>query len=98
MEPFRCDAGHSGIFVTFTSFDHGCYESFDLRCRQYFSTAVPVVSGEPTELTELKQWYVSSACGVHGGQDAMKWALYFYMGDATLIKDMHIILASLKNS
>lgn len=45
--PSLADLHHSGIVVTFTSFDRGCYDSVDLRCRQYFSTAVPIVSGEP---------------------------------------------------
>jgi len=46
----------------------------------------------------MKQWYCSAACALHDGQNALKWSLYFYMSDASLMKNTHVIIAALRNS
>jgi len=90
--------GHPGIAVQFYCFDRGCFESLQHKIMQFHATLLPTPLAEPEELARMKQWYCSAACALHDGQNALKWSLYFYMSDASLMKNTHVMIAALRNS
>lgn len=95
--PTLAELGHTGLSIEFFCADRGCYESMETKVRQQHSLMTPSAVEVP-ELSKMKQLFCSAACALHDGQNALKWALYFWMGDTSLMKDLHIIIASLRNS
>lgn len=89
---------HTGISLEFFCADRGCYDCMDTRCRQYYATTVPKVTADMPDISILKQWYLSAACALHDGQNSLKSSLYLYMNDTILMREVHVIIASLRNS
>ena len=52
---------------------------------------------EQTPLHQLLEWTLGSACALHDGQNALKWAL-FPVTVTRPTDDLHIVVQSLKNS
>ena len=48
-------------------------------------------------ISRLLDWVVSTGCAAHDGHNSLKRALHEHFGDASLLKDCHIIVASLRN-
>lgn len=101
------DIGHTGISVIHYAFDRGLYSSMVKMLRKYeqhlqASAAPPVakrVSAMHMANRELLVWQVECGCAMHDTHNAVKWALpELFFQDKELLKDLYIIVSSMRNT
>eukprot|EP00969_Alexandrium_andersonii_P180255 7966838-Alexandrium_andersonii.AAC.1 len=54
--------------------------------------------GSGQSLVNLCTWVVGNGCGCHDCHNGLKWGMHFQFADKELLKDMHIIVESLRNA
>ena len=95
--------GHKGIVVTHYVFDRMAQSSMSKRARQrhglYHLYAGGSEGGVDGGLPDLLDWVVSTACGNHDGQNALKWGLKLLgLDQAAVHRKLFITTASLRNA
>ena len=69
-----------------------------MRHASYYSSLVSGnVSGE-NRLMELTDWFVATGCSNHDCQNALKWSLAPFLESAEVLKDLYIVVESLRNA
>jgi hypothetical protein len=99
--PLARKAGHRGICVQHTCADRAMFSTLDRKLRQrnqaYYTEGMGPDLGDDAVLLELTDWVVSTGCVCHDCHNGLKWGLSKYTSVEGL-KDMHIVLESLRNS
>ena len=54
-------------------------------------------TGGSCVLRGLKHWVVDTGCSVHDAHNALKWGMHQAFEDGELMKDIHIVIESLRN-
>ena len=94
--------GHKGIVVSHYVFDRLVQSSMQRKVRQlrglYHLKAIGSEGGKAGGLPDLLDWNVSTACGNHDGQNALKWGLRLLGLDQPAVhKKLWVTIASLRN-
>ena len=103
LPPVR-SMGHLGVSVSHFSFDRGCYSALFRVFKQSLTyeaskaTAQPGIPESNPKLQFLLDWVVGTPCAMHDVHNSLRWSLYTQFADTQMMKDMHIILESLRNS
>ena len=91
--------GHKGISITHVAADRAVMASLQRLLRQrseaYFTEGLGPAAQD--HLSWLRTWHLHTGCAAHDIQNALKWGLASH-GSTDVIKDLHIILESLRNS
>jgi len=94
--------GHRGISIAHYSFDRAAYSPLQTKFRQYHASMASQFKdpsrGFDSDMLEKMEWIVSSACGLHDCHNSLKWSLHSYFSDASLMEDVYIVVASVRNS
>ena len=102
--PTLRELGHRAIAVSHYCFDRALYSFLDKRFRELhqhlesFSGSSFISDAVLESMLPMLNWVVSSACCNHDAHNALKWAMLEQMGDPQLLKDLCIVLESLRNS
>ena len=100
--PIARELGHRGICVSHYSFDRATFSALDTKFKQLHrhvhAQLARALPAHEAALLELRDWYVSTPCGNHDAHNGLKWALHERMTDEAFIKDVHIVVESLRNS
>ena len=89
--------GHRGIAIEFKIFDRALLQALDNAFRQYHFDRHMRAMSDNVALLYLCEWPITVPCVLHDLQNAQKWALYQWISDASLMKDVHIGIESLSN-
>ena len=94
------ELGHKGIAIQGYSFDRALFSIHKLfyQLHKYLAPQQSGAEGEPWQLLDLLEWVVATPCAVHDTHNALKWALFMFLMDALLLKDMWQVTASLHNA
>lgn len=88
--------GHTGISIVHYVFDRAGYSAL-LRMNKQFHAHLHD-SQMSTPLQKLQEWVVSSGCGLHDCHNGLKWGMHTHFNDPSLMKDIYIVIESLRNS
>ena len=97
--------GHQGIAIQHYAFDRAMHSPLFRMFRQHHAALAD--EAEP-ELAEgqgnphihppaLLEWVVDTPCCNHDVHNSLKWALFTYMQDEDLLKDVWVVIESLRN-
>ena len=94
--------GHRGISIAHYSFDRAAYSPLQTKFLQYHASMASQFEdpsrGFDSDMLEKMEWIVSSACGLHDCHNSLKWSLHSHFTDASLMEDVYIVVASVRNS
>ena len=100
--PTARELGHRGLCVSHYSFDRATFSALGRKFRQLHghvhAQIARALPAHEAKLLELRDWYVSTPCGSHDAHNALKWSLHERMTDDAFLKDVHILIESLRNS
>ena len=95
--PSLFEMGHKGISVTHYCWDRACQQPLERIHRQNHRDIHARDPGQ-NRTSALLDWVVSTGCACHDGHNSLKWALHAHFENLSLLKDCHIIIASLRNA
>eukprot|EP00971_Amphidinium_carterae_P240484 4774089-Amphidinium_carterae.1 len=87
-----------GIRVMGYVFDRAQYSSLGRMLAQAQRIKDERSRSGDTVLEPYMTWPINIPCAAHDAQNALKWALQIGTGDAEMVKDIYIIVESLRNS
>eukprot|EP00971_Amphidinium_carterae_P347875 6490111-Amphidinium_carterae.2 len=87
-----------GIRLLAHVFDRAQYSSLGRMLAQDQGVKDERSNTEGNALEALMSWPVNVACAAHDAQNALKWALQLGTADPEMVKDMYIMVESLRNS
>ena len=92
--------GHRGLVIQFYSFDRALFEPLSRLLQQEHMLAAPQYgkSKAQSELLHHHEWTVTAGCALHDAHNSLKWGLNFQAWGPQLLKDLFIVMQSLKNS
>jgi hypothetical protein len=96
--------GHQGVAIQHYVFDRALHSALCRQFRQHHmalagQTHEGSASTAPGQgLLSLLGWTVETGCCIHDIHNGLKWGLYAHTQDASLMKDMYIIIESLRNA
>ena len=97
--PLLRKVGHQGISITHVAADRAVMEPLQRllhqRSEAYFTQGLGPAAGDCSSW--LRTWHLRTGCAAHDMQNALKWSLAPH-GNADIIKDLHIVLESMRNS
>lgn len=100
--PMLREKGHVGIAISHYGFDRALYEALQNKLRmrhaKYYEDLAESGKGQ-SQLLALTDWVVSTGCGNHDCQNALKWGLREMMGEdpEALLKDMYIAMEACRH-
>eukprot|EP00971_Amphidinium_carterae_P115372 2284914-Amphidinium_carterae.1 len=56
------------------------------------------MSSEEVNLLNLKSWHVGTGCAAHDAHKCLQWGLQSYLSNADLLRDVCIVMESIRNS
>ena len=96
--------GHQGIAVQHYAFDRALHSALVRRYRQHHAQLALAQGGSATGSKgkalwdpPLLEWVVDTACANHDTHNGLKWAMMSWMGDASLMKTVFIVVESIRN-
>jgi hypothetical protein len=99
--PMLREIGHRGVSIFHLCEERAVFQALDRMFRQrhkaYYTPGLGPDLGDEAILLFLCDWFVSTGCGAHDVQSALKWALAPHASVEDL-KDLHIVMESLRNS
>lgn len=92
-------AGHRGPALQHYIFDRGCFTALERHVLQFHKLIAGQFAGEgrPTELCDLCEFILITACAAHDMHNAFKWSSPL-VADKDLMKDMFIGCHACRNS
>lgn len=101
FHPLLREQGHEGILISHYAFDRALFDSLERKMRQRHEVFYASVAGKSrgqAELLRLTDWVLSTGCGNHDCQNALKWGCREFMEDpGALLKDLFIAIESVRN-
>ena len=97
--------GHWGIALQHYSFDRALHAPLVLRFKQHHAQLAPAwvaPTGAEAGAASLfppafLEWIVDTPCCNHDVHNGLKWALFQYLTDDAFMKDVFIVIESLRN-
>jgi len=96
--------GHRGIQICHFAFDRACYSALARLWRQHHQASTAEggsnEGGDPLAspvLLDLLTWVVATPCAVHDTHNGLKWSLFFYCQQTDVLKDVFVVIESLRN-
>ena len=100
--PTARQQGHRGISIAHYAFDRAGYNPLKKAFQQYHASLASQFNdsrrGFDSDMLEKMEWIVSSGCALHDCHNALKWALHSHFQDTSLMEDIYIVVASVRNS
>ena len=92
--------GHEGLVIQYYSFDRALFAPLSRLLQQEHMLAAPRYgkSKAESELLQHHEWVVTAGCALHDAHNTLKWGLNFKGFGPQLLKDLFIVMQSLKNS
>lgn len=99
--PLLREVGHPGIVLYHVVADRAVQKPlermFSQRAQAYYTPGLGPDLGPESSLLEASDLFLSTGCAAHDGHNSLKWALGA-AAEVELLKDMHIIVESLRKS
>jgi hypothetical protein len=100
--PTARQQGHVGISIAHYAFDRAAYNPLQRTFRQYHAALASQFAdpsrGFDSAMLEKMEWIVSSGCALHDCHNSLKWALHSHFQDTSLMEDVYIVVAAVRNS
>ena len=94
------EQGHMGLVVDHYSFDRALFGPLSSFLIQEHMMVAPKYGANAAEsdFLHLQEWVTTVGCALHDAHNSLKWGLNFHALGPQLLKDIHIVMQSLKNS
>jgi hypothetical protein len=92
--------GHRGFAIEIKVFDRALFTALDSLFRQFHlhQRFQAFQANDPQALVlYLTEWTLTLPCVLHDFHNAVKWSLYLWFYDASILKDLHIGIESVRN-
>jgi hypothetical protein len=94
--------GHRGIQICHFAFDRACFSSLGKIWKQHHQqkAAGSGLGGDPmasSTMLDLTTWVVATPCAVHDTHNSLKWSMFLYCQNTTVLKDVYIVVESLRH-
>ena len=100
--PSLRDLGHQGVLIEHFSFDRALFTPLRRMVlqQQAISRSLRASSQDSTlkTLERLLHWTVFTGCACHDVHNSLKWSMWSFFHSDQVLKDMFVVIASLRNS
>jgi hypothetical protein len=100
--PLTQELGHEGICVTHYAFDRAVFGALTSKLfrrheqqHEHQKATGRTKTGIPKHWLD---WAVRTGCAMHDAQNGLKWSLVPFTESSDVVRDLHIVIESLRNS